>query len=222
LAFLRGASQSRRSSSAGTHTPRRRWFIHKLVHASRVGCSRLCVQETTLGPPSAQSPFASSRRYLDEGDLAHLLAERYPCVIATTDSCAKPVPCARLWLSLVRTLFAGCCQPLLRKGPSRRCLCESFPACLDPYPGGSRGACARDFPRDDGLPGVVNRSAPTIPIQQLQYGMRFRGCSHSLMFRPTGLLATQIAPVVVPWHQAAVASTSEHLTVRCLPVPRIC
>jgi hypothetical protein len=63
-----------------------------------------------------------------------LLAERYPCVNATTDSCAKPVPCARLWLSLVRTLFAGCCQPLLGKGPSRRYLCESFLRAWTPTP----------------------------------------------------------------------------------------
>src|SRR5262249_57662375 len=36
---------------------------------------------------------------------------------------------------------AGCCQPLLGEGPSRRYLCASFPACLDPYPGTSCAAC---------------------------------------------------------------------------------
>ncbi len=34
-------------------------------------------------------------------------------------------------------VFAGCCQPLLGHGPSRRYLCKSFPGCLGPYPGGS-------------------------------------------------------------------------------------
>ena len=59
-----------------------------------------------------------------------------------------------------RVVFAGCYQPPLRKGPSRRYLCESFPACLDPYPGGSCGASARFFPQDDGFPGMRTRSAP--------------------------------------------------------------
>jgi hypothetical protein len=44
------------------------------------------------------------------------------------------------------------------------------------------------------------------------------------MFKPPGLLATQVAPtamgLLLPW--AAVASPSEHLTVCYLPAPRIC
>jgi len=39
-------------------------------------------------------------------------------------------------LSLVRGVSAGCYQPLLPAGPSRRYLCESFPGCLGPYHGG--------------------------------------------------------------------------------------
>ena len=37
---------------------------------------------------------------------------------------------------LLLVVFAGCCQPLLDEGPSRRYLCESFLGCLDPYPAG--------------------------------------------------------------------------------------
>jgi hypothetical protein len=37
----------------------------------------------------------------------------------------------------VRGVFAGCYQPLLSAGPSRRYLCESFLGCLVPYHGGS-------------------------------------------------------------------------------------
>ena len=62
----------------------------------------------------------------------------------------------------------------------------------------------------------------TMPVQRLQYGALFRGCSHSLMFRPAGLLATPVAPTDIKHHVAAVASTSEPLTVCYLPVPRIC
>ena len=40
-------------------------------------------------------------------------------------------------LSLVRGVSAGCYQPLLPAGPSRRYLCESFPGCLGPCHGGT-------------------------------------------------------------------------------------
>ena len=46
----------------------------------------------------------------------------------------SPPPSA---FSLVRGVFAGRFQPLLPTGSSRRYLCESFLACLIPYPGGS-------------------------------------------------------------------------------------
>jgi len=62
-------------------------------------------------------------------------------------------------LGLGRRVFAGCCQPLLRVGPSRRYLCGSFPGCLDPYPGSPHGARARSFPWGYGLPCVRTRSA---------------------------------------------------------------
>ncbi len=39
-------------------------------------------------------------------------------------------------LSLVQEVFAGCYQPLLPLGSSRRYLCESFLRCLSPCPGG--------------------------------------------------------------------------------------
>jgi hypothetical protein len=70
---------------------------------------------------------------------------------------AKSLPPPRF--TLVRWGFAGCYQPLLGDGPSRRYLCGSFPGCLDPYPGCPRGALARFFPRDVGLPHVRNGSA---------------------------------------------------------------
>jgi len=127
-------------------------------------------------------------------------------------------------IRLGQAVFAGCCQSLLGVGPSRRYLCASFPACLDPYPGCSCGALTRFFPQDFGLPHVRNGSAlGSSSVQRLPHGREFRGCSHSLMFTPTGLLATQVAPTTgyqVPW--AAMAFPSEPLTVCYLPVPRIC
>ena len=100
---------------------------------------------------------------------------------------------------------AGCCQPLLGEGPSRRCLCASFPACLDPYPGGSCGAHTRFFPHDNGLPPVRTGSALHHVRTATSVRRVFRGCSHSLMFRPAGLLTTPVAPTATdtsvwqPW-----------------------
>ena len=41
-------------------------------------------------------------------------------------------------ISLVEGVFAGCHQPLLPAGPSRRYPCESFPRCLAPCSGGPK------------------------------------------------------------------------------------
>lgn len=86
-------------------------------------------------------------------------------------------------------------MPLLEVGPSRRYLRESFLGCLDPYPGCPRGACARFFPQGIGLPPFLTGSAlGKVPYNDFGTGVGFQGCSHSLMFRPPGLLATQVVP----------------------------
>ena len=86
-------------------------------------------------------------------------------------------------------------MPLLEGGRSRRYLRESFPRCLDPYPGRPCGARARYFPLGVGLPPFLTRSAlHNNPHNDFRAELGFRGCSHSLMFRPPGLLATQVVP----------------------------
>ncbi len=62
-------------------------------------------------------------------------------------------------VSLVRQVFAGCCQSLLGGGLSRRYLHESFSGCLDPYPGASPGAHTRFFPGNIGLHRLKTGSA---------------------------------------------------------------
>ena len=84
-------------------------------------------------------------------------------------------------------------------------LYTSFPACLDPYPGGSCGARTRFFPHDSGLPPVRTGSALHHVRTATLVRRPCRGCSHSLMFRPAGLLATPVAPTDItnamwqPW-----------------------
>src|SRR5262249_53702361 len=50
------------------------------------------------------------------------------------------------------------------------------------------------FPHDIGLPLVRTGSASTLYCTATAVRRAFRGCSHSLMCRPAGMLATQIAP----------------------------
>jgi hypothetical protein len=73
-------------------------------------------------------------------------------------------------------------------------------------------------------PTLQRVGAPQNPGQPLQSRGSFRGCSHSLTFRPAGLLATPVAPTAAPrrGHWAAVASTPGHPTVRYLPVVQVC
>ncbi len=102
--------------------------------------------------------------------------------------------------NLVRWVFAGCRQSLLGVGPSRPYLCESFPGCLDPYPGGFLRCSCPFLPIETSAfpPLGQGQLFPQHPTQRLQCGALSRGCSHSFMFRPPGLLATQVAPTDPP------------------------
>jgi hypothetical protein len=101
--------------------------------------------------------------------------------------------------SLGQRVFAGCCQPLLGVGPSRRYFCESFSACWNPYPGCSCGAHTRFFPQDNGLPNVMTRSALGNTRTAISVRSLFRGCGYSIIFRPADLLAPPIAPTAAPF-----------------------
>ena len=146
-------------------------------------------------PPFAESPFALSECYPSRDGVFHHLGWRYPALFAPMDSCADPNPSHCLWFSLGQQVFAGCCQSLLGEGSSRRYLCEPFPTCLDPCPGCSCGVFC-PFLLTGHRPSLrYHKSAPGItPHSDFSAGSAFRGCSHSFIFRPAGLLATQVAP----------------------------
>src|SRR5260370_35313512 len=119
-----------------------------------------------------------------------------PSLIAPTDSCAKPA-----WLSppsvlsLGRGVFAGRSQPLLPTGSSRRYLCESFPGCLIPYPGGSTECFYlflllwhRPSPKKE------RGRLPQFLANTTFHEVRFRGCRYFFMFRRPSLLVSKIVP----------------------------
>ena len=71
-------------------------------------------------------------------------------------------------LSLVRGVSAGCYQPLLPAGPSRRYLCESFLGCLDPCHGGTWSAFACFFLHVIGLPPfTIEVGFPHLPVKTI-------------------------------------------------------
>ena len=178
-------------------------------------------------PPNAESPFASLRCYLAEDNIYCCLNRHYPVLIAHMGSWARPKPSFRLRLSLVRKVFAGCCQSLLRDDLSRRYLCNPYMVAWTLTPRRSPGAFTRFFPENIGLTLVLRRSTHRFIFPHCNFsGACFRGCSHSFMFRPPCSLGPQIAPTAVNYHPQggrAVYTTQwtcgypHELWYRCMP-----
>ena len=116
-------------------------------------------------------------------------------------------PPYRLRLSLIRKVFAGCCQPLLEDGPSRRYLHNLCKGAWTHTPPRSWRSVRLDAlalgsgrfdRRTSASPQSLTSSArEKLPAMQLQQGGVFRGCSHSLMFRLPYLLGPPVAPTAV-------------------------
>jgi len=132
-------------------------------------------------PPNAESPFASLRCYLAEGNICCYLNRHYPVLIAHTGSWARPKSSFRLRLSLLRKVFAGCCQSLLEDGPSRRYLRSPCIGAWTPTPQRPFGAHARFFPKDNGLtPSRKGSARQMIAAMQLQRRVIFGAAVISL------------------------------------------
>ena len=152
-----------------------------------------------LQPPSAQSPFASwsvlpprGRRRAPPRRALPLLLRSYGLMRQT---CALLTP--RVLPLCARSLQAAA-SPLLGTGPSRRYSANLFQRVWTHTTAASKvhvlvsslGTLAFSTSELD------RRLA--FSQQPLQLGGYFRGCSHSLMFRPISLLATPVAPTLAP------------------------
>jgi len=173
--------------------------------------------------PRAQSPFARSRCSLSRHGGWHHVSGPYPTCIARMGACVSPHPSRCLGGTLAQWVCAGCCQPRLGGGPSRRSLCVSFPPCLDLSPGGSCGASTRVFPHDSGLPLVWTGSAlHSVPYSDFRTARFFgaavmRFCSGPEVCSPPRPLLP-----LRTYRMAAVTFPSEPLGGCDLPTPRIC
>ena len=105
-------------------------------------------------PPSVQSPFARFRQGRPRGARfpprrALPLRRRYYGLMRQS-----LLVLLSFGLSRVRGVLAGCYQPRLPTGPSRRYLCESFLRCLAPCHGGPIGCTCLFLP-------LCHRPSPT-------------------------------------------------------------
>jgi len=74
-------------------------------------------------PLPTESPFARGWPGLPRLVLQAPVSRCSPTFIARMSSCASPSSSRRLRLPLFLRVLAGCCEPLLHDGPSRRYLC---------------------------------------------------------------------------------------------------
>jgi hypothetical protein len=163
-------------------------------------------------PPSAQSPFALSGCYPSRSGVYRHLERHYPLIIAHTGSCVRPKPSRCLRFPYTASL----CR--LPPAPAGRW----FPRCLDPYPGGILWCICPFLP-------IGHRPSPDYKK------VGSHTCSHSdssteLLTRLQSFRYVQ-APRFAHHpgrsyrshkkNWAAVTFTSEHPTVRYLPVSRI-
>ena len=93
-------------------------------------------------------------------------------------------------VSLFRQVFAGCCEPLLEGGPSRRYLCDPCIGAWVRTPPRLSGALVCFFPAQHRPLLKCKRigSLETFPTKQLYVGRCSRGCNHSLTFKLPYLL----------------------------------
>lgn len=129
----------------------------------------------------------------------HNLNQRYPVLIATTGSCARPDPSSALSfhpkrVSLQVAVSPCCDQPLPNVNPPiflhvQASLPRLLLWCFYPFlPTRQRPSQCPNLVGADAAASMANS------VQQFQYGTGFRGCNDSLMFKPVSLIATLIAP----------------------------
>lgn len=157
-------------------------------------CSPALHVRVLLKRPSAQSPFARARGYLARHGVSHHVSGHYPTFIAPTGSCASPPPSSCLGPTLNTRSVQVAVSP---------CWEKDFPDVISAYLS-LRAWTPTPAAREVHMP-VSSLTTAAFPsfgpgrrstLYRTATSVRraFRGCSHSLMFRPAGLLATQLAP----------------------------
>ena len=179
-----------------------------------------------MEPPSAQSPFAQCQYYPPTGETCTpppartLLLGHRSCGLIRQSRLAL----LSFGLSLVQEVSAGCFQPLLPPGSSRRYHCESFLGCLVPYHGGPT-ECLYLF-----LP-PCHRPSPQRGLGRLPASIREYDFSRGVFSRLQTFLYVQASEFArlpgrsyrcTKCRRAAETFTSGQNVLRCLGTHRIC
>jgi hypothetical protein len=140
-------------------------------------------------------------------DVLRLLEGRYPFVVARTGSCARPVA---LHPASASPRSVGLCSLLPATAGHRPFPTLSlpiFPHVLGPLPR-LPPRCIRSFLPSELWPSPIEQrvGASQILPTAISVGGHLRGCSHSIMFGPVSLLASQIAPTHTPQCSASLGS----------------
>ena len=153
------------------------------------------------------------------GSCSHHLGQHYPALLATTDSCARPppspvlrtmawygslcrLPRAPCWAEALPDVLSSICVEVLGPVPRR--------ASAVPLPVSSRRTSASPYVQEV-------RRAETPAMIATSMANRFRGCSHSVMFRLPHSLGPQIAPTVEA--QGLLGSRAVYATQRTCGYP---
>jgi hypothetical protein len=143
--------------------------------------------------PSAPLPDVGVS--LRQGDVIHLLRGHYSSVFARTGTCANPVssPLLRFFTSFEESLQVAtspCCHRDLLD-----VILRVFPCVPGPLPRRSHRVRAPvTFSDVIGLPLGRLGWLPAFVHDATSRGNDFRGCRRSVMFRPSSLFASQVAP----------------------------
>ena len=134
----------------------------------------LCPWLTTPMPTTHREPLCLSVGVTNIKErVLHVLNQHYLIFFAHTGSCARPKSSQCLSFTLVHRVFAGCCEPLLEDGPSRRYLCDLCIGAWVRTPPRLISAFIRFFLISFGLPLGSRGSAREIPHNTALCGKRF-------------------------------------------------
>ncbi len=192
--------------------------LHRPSHDRGEAQALTCIHPAHAGLPENSSPLRRQRCPGSVSGRHHGTAKRpEPLRLGSVlPPRGRHLPPSRRALPLrlrsYRLMRQTCCPPagfgIASRGRSLQlavshCWAQALPDVISanpsprvwtPTPAAPMGARARCFPTGIGLPRVRTGSAHRFSPTATSVGTHFRSCSHSLIFRPTGLLATQVAP----------------------------
>jgi len=204
--------------------PARSRFAPKLAPAYRKRATRLCVRTRPAAKAARRpEPLCPDPALPDPGRRPAPPREVLAPFLARTGSCARPRPSRRPRSSLRLRVFAGCSQPLLRRGPSQRYSAFPSPRAWTPTPAASGVLLPASSPRASAFPAIRGGSAPrNKPASDFSPVHHFGAAVIPLCSGPQVYSPPRSLPPRRTSRRVAVAFPSEHLAIRCLLAPRIC